>query len=272
MHKAETISFKVLLLSYSLAVAIHAAVILAASHAMFSNATIGAGGDDSFEVGLVSEVPRGMGTGEEPPPPPPDETPPEQPEAMQQPQEAEIPLEPPAPDSMVLPDETAPEKPAEPSKEKPQMALPPGIEHSTQPMSPEEAERAHRFAAQFGRAGKGRPGMGTGFGAGSGGGGFGVVGGMRCISCPYPDYPIEARKLKMQGTVVLVVLIGADGKIESLVVKKSSGSVLLDQAAMRAIRKWQVEPMHVAGVPVSARAEQQITFNLVDAATGQPSE
>jgi protein TonB len=85
---------------------------------------------------------------------------------------------------------------------------------------------------------------------------------MACVYCPKPEYPSEAQEMKQQGTVVLRVTIDANGNVSDVAIKQSSGHVLLDQAALRTVRRWKVEPDRTAGVPVGAEAEQVIDFKL----------
>lgn len=89
-----------------------------------------------------------------------------------------------------------------------------------------------------------------------------MVGDMACVYCPKPEYPPEAQEMKQQGTVVLRVMIDARGNVSDAAIKQSSGHVLLDQAALRTVRRWKVEPDTTAGVPVGAEAEQVINFEL----------
>lgn len=65
-----------------------------------------------------------------------------------------------------------------------------------------------------------------------------------------------------QGTVVLSVLVNAEGTVETLAVKESSSYVLLDQAAMRAVKRWHFKAATVAGIPVSSQVEVPIEFHL----------
>lgn len=46
-----------------------------------------------------------------------------------------------------------------------------------------------------------------------------------------PDYPYEARKRRVQGTVILEAVFSASGQLVSLETKESSGSPILDKAA-----------------------------------------
>jgi len=59
---------------------------------------------------------------------------------------------------------------------------------------------------------------------------------------PPPRYPRVARKRGYQGTVVLSVLVDESGRVKNLWVFTSSGYRLLDNAAVKAVRKWAFEP------------------------------
>jgi protein TonB len=49
------------------------------------------------------------------------------------------------------------------------------------------------------------------------------------------NYPDEARRQKLYGTLVLTVSVRRDGTVESIEVNRSSGFRLLDQAAIRIV-------------------------------------
>jgi TonB family protein len=73
-----------------------------------------------------------------------------------------------------------------------------------------------------------------------------------------PVYPSEARQLHVQGTVVLDATINEQGQMED--VKLVSGSPLLVQAAMDAVRKWRYSPYLLNGKPVKKETQVSITF------------
>src|SRR5579884_667680 len=96
-------------------------------------------------------------------------------------------------------------------------------------------------------------GHGPGSGAGYGGGLFKVGGGVsapKVISAPDPEYSEEARKAKYQGTVVLWVIIGADGRTKDVKVQRPVG-MGLDQKAVEAVKRWVFEPATKDGKPVN---------------------
>lgn len=79
-----------------------------------------------------------------------------------------------------------------------------------------------------------------------------------------PEYPEEARLQGWHGRVVLAVTVAPDGAVTDLRVQSSSGHALLDEAAMRAVRRWRFEPGRRGGVPVTAAAVVPVRFRLTD--------
>lgn len=83
---------------------------------------------------------------------------------------------------------------------------------------------------------------------------------------PKPPYPMLARRRGEQGTVLLRVLVRADGHVAEAEVKQSSGSALLDDVALRTVRStWRFTPARLNGVPVESWVEVPIRFVLEDA-------
>jgi len=82
---------------------------------------------------------------------------------------------------------------------------------------------------------------------------------------PKPRYPSIAKRRGMQGIVLLYVEVSAQGRPTSVRVKKSSGFVLLDKAALKAVRAWRFAPAKRAGRPVDAGVEIPIRFILSNA-------
>jgi protein TonB len=110
-------------------------------------------------------------------------------------------------------------------------------------------------------------GLGPGEGGGTGGGMFraGVngVGQPACIYCPDPEYSDEARKAKYQGTVVLEVIVTADGRILEPHVLRGPG-LGLEEKAMAAVKTWKMRPaLGPNGKPVTCRATIEIGFRLL---------
>jgi protein TonB len=108
------------------------------------------------------------------------------------------------------------------------------------------------------------PGVGPGHGGGIGGGIFRVGGGVsapRAVYAPDPEYSEEGRQAKYQGTVVLWVIIDAEGHPRDLRVARSLG-LGLDEKAMDAVRKWRFEPAMKDGLPVAVEVNVEVSFRL----------
>jgi TonB family protein len=108
------------------------------------------------------------------------------------------------------------------------------------------------------------PGFGPGRGGGTGGGVFRVGGGVsapRAIFAPDPEYSEEARKAKFQGTVVLYVVVGPDGRPRDIRVTRSLG-LGLDEKAMEAVKQWKFEPAMKDGHPVAVAVNVEVGFHL----------
>lgn len=71
--------------------------------------------------------------------------------------------------------------------------------------------------------------------------------------------PVYPEKARIQGTVVLSIVIGEDGDIRDVKVVK--GSPLLARAAVTAVHQWHYQPYLLNGTPVSA--EGKVTVNFV---------
>ena len=116
-----------------------------------------------------------------------------------------------------------------------------------------------------GGVGSGRgPGVGPGWGGGIGGGPYKVGGGVsapRPIYSPDPDYSEEARKAKYQGTVVLWMVVGPDGRTHQIRVMRTLG-LGLDEKAIEAVREWRFEPARRNGQPVSVEISVEVSFRL----------
>jgi len=75
-----------------------------------------------------------------------------------------------------------------------------------------------------------------------------------------PSYPEQALKAGLQGAVILQAWIGKDGSIRDL--KLVDGSLLLGQAAVRAVKQWRYKPYLRNGVAVEAETYVTVNFRL----------
>ena len=108
------------------------------------------------------------------------------------------------------------------------------------------------------------PGVGDGYGGGYGGGVYRVGGGVtspRVLYDPDPEFSEEARKAKYQGTVVLWVVVGVNGRASDIRVAQSLG-MGLDEKAIEAVKNWRFEPARMNGHPVPVQVQVQVNFRL----------
>lgn len=75
-----------------------------------------------------------------------------------------------------------------------------------------------------------------------------------------PSYPQAAREANVEGTVLVQVLVGRDGRIADTKVVKSIPE--LDDAAVASARQWVFKPAMTAGKPVAVWVAVPIKFSL----------
>lgn len=79
---------------------------------------------------------------------------------------------------------------------------------------------------------------------------------------PLPQYPEMAQRRGQQGTVSLEVLVLSDGRVGDVRLLVSSGYKMLDQAALKAVKRWQFKPATSLGRVVESRVKVPIDFVL----------
>jgi protein TonB len=79
-----------------------------------------------------------------------------------------------------------------------------------------------------------------------------------------PDYPALSKRREEMGTVIVNLVLDADGKVERATVKKSSGYDRLDDAARTAALGSTCRPYVENGQPIRVMADQPYVFNLGD--------
>jgi TonB family protein len=122
-----------------------------------------------------------------------------------------------------------------------------------------------------GRDGGQGPGDGPGAGPGEGGpvlGGL-VIAGKRSglvnpevLYKPEPEYSEEARKVKLQGTVVLEVVVDQNGRPQVRKVLQSLG-LGLDEQAVKTVSTWNFRPGKLDGKPVPMLIHVYVSFQLL---------
>ena len=109
------------------------------------------------------------------------------------------------------------------------------------------------------------PGIGPGSGGGFGGGVHRVGGGVTAPtlrSQVRPLYTSEAMQRKIQGTVVLEMIVGADGVPYDVRVARSLDAGGLDAEAIRAAKEWRFNPGRLGDTPVDVQVVLVIDFHL----------
>jgi protein TonB len=178
------------------------------------------------------------------------------------------------PPATVTPPAPPPPAPAEPVREvakpKPPPRRPAAVVARRPPQAPTPAPSTAPPASGEATAGAVAGGTGTGGGSGGGGGGGDGSGGDGSGGArvaygmnPRPPYPMVARRLGMEGVVLLDVLVMPDGRAADVRLAKSSGFAPLDDSATSTVRaRWRFVPARRGGVAVESRVTVPIRFRL----------
>jgi TonB family protein len=75
-----------------------------------------------------------------------------------------------------------------------------------------------------------------------------------------PGYPLLARQMKVQGSVILSALIGRDGLIQDL--RVVSGPPILANAAQEAVKQWHFKPHYQGSETVETQARITVNFTI----------
>jgi periplasmic protein TonB len=77
------------------------------------------------------------------------------------------------------------------------------------------------------------------------------------------DYSSEAMRQMIEGTVILDVVVKADGDVGDVTVKQSLDAVYgLDEQAVKAMKQWQFRPGTKDGKAVAVRVDVMMKFTL----------
>ena len=82
------------------------------------------------------------------------------------------------------------------------------------------------------------------------------------LNNPRPAYPPMARKLGIEGVVLLRVDVSAKGTPDKIVIAQSSGASLLNEAAIKAVQGWTFVPARRGDSPIPHPVEVPIRFQL----------
>jgi protein TonB len=108
-------------------------------------------------------------------------------------------------------------------------------------------------------------GLGPGSSRGFGGGAYRLGAGVippTVLKQVSPKYTEEAVQRKIQGTVMLEVVVGRDGIPLGIRVTRSLDPGGLDEGAIAAVREWRFTPGRVGDVPVDVLVTIQVAFYI----------
>lgn len=87
-----------------------------------------------------------------------------------------------------------------------------------------------------------------------------------------PEYPAEAKAKGVEGKVTVSLRVETDGTVSSPKVTSSSGSSLLDQAALKAAGNYRFKPAQQDGKPVAVWVSFVVVFKLDTEKKPAPAE
>jgi len=82
------------------------------------------------------------------------------------------------------------------------------------------------------------------------------------LNNPKPGYPATAKRMGMEGTVMLLVLVSRDGNALKIEITQSSGYEILDKSATDAVRNWSFIPARKGDLPVEEWVKVPVAFHL----------
>jgi len=82
------------------------------------------------------------------------------------------------------------------------------------------------------------------------------------VETPPPVYPDQARRKNLQGAVIAEIQIDTQGKVASARTAEGSGSALLDDAALAAVKAWKYKPATLNGKAVPCVRRVRFVFRL----------
>lgn len=83
------------------------------------------------------------------------------------------------------------------------------------------------------------------------------------LNNPAPVYPLSAKRKSIQGKVFIDVVVKTDGTPERVFVSHTSGSEVLDEAALDAVKQWKFIPARRGGQFVQANVIVPVEFKII---------
>ena len=79
---------------------------------------------------------------------------------------------------------------------------------------------------------------------------------------PKPPFPMIAKRRGWQGTVLLEIDVDENGRPRSVKVLETSGRTILDQSALKSVKRWLFNPATRDGKPVASTMTVNIEFKF----------
>ncbi|MBN1407843.1 MAG: energy transducer TonB, partial [Calditrichaceae bacterium] len=84
----------------------------------------------------------------------------------------------------------------------------------------------------------------------------------KLIEKPLFIYPHTAQKNNLSGKVHLIIKIDKSGKVDSIMVEKSSGHNILDRSAIAFVKQFRYKPAELNGQPIHFYLKQSVDYLL----------
>lgn len=83
----------------------------------------------------------------------------------------------------------------------------------------------------------------------------------KVIQAPDPEYTEEARSARIEGDVILWIIIDPKGSVRGIKITRCVGYGL-DESAVQAVSRWKFEPAKKDGQPVTVQLNVDVVFHL----------
>lgn len=80
-----------------------------------------------------------------------------------------------------------------------------------------------------------------------------------------PDYPLRQQRAGVEGSVVVRVLIGTDGRVKAVELVRADDPAFFEATKKRALAKWRFKPATRGGVAIESWREMTVSFVIRDA-------
>jgi TonB family protein len=77
----------------------------------------------------------------------------------------------------------------------------------------------------------------------------------------HPVYPERAKQERLEGKVILEVIINEEGFVYDVIALPGNNKIL-EEAAITAVKKWRYRPTYLNGEPIAASRHESIVFSL----------